>query len=222
MKKEVDELFGEEQKRVELRKKMLEAFQKALTLTKTNKEKAEVSFIIAQALSRPLDEMFENDRTEIEKWEADQQGVIKYCEDAIDMDPDHYGACASYKIMQTYRRIANAYYKVMGENNINDRKQCLELYKKCIDYGNETVREAERSYKNKIYEQSGTNMASYQEWAVRDAQQPSTIASSLSKTISKMEKRNVELTPSEQQERLRKYNEYMAKKKAEEDFWKGK
>lgn len=225
MKKEVDELFGDEQKRTELRKSMLDAFNKALSLTKTNKEKAEVSWIIAQSLFRPLDEMLENDRSEVEKWEADQMGVISNCETAINLDPDHYAACASYRIMMTYRRIANAYYKIMREGDINDRKHCLELYKTVIDYGNATVQEAERSYNNKIFEQGGTNMASFQEWAVRDAQQPSTIAQNLSKTISnydaQIKKRKTGLTPA-QQEQLRKYNEYMARKKAEEDFWKGK
>ncbi len=225
MKKEADELDKEKvQERTDLRKKMHEAFQKAFAMTKSNKEKAELSFIVAQGLSCRLDDRFENDRTEIEKWEADQQGVIKYCEDAIDMDPDHYSACANYKIMQTYLRIANAYYKDMGDNNIYDRKLCLELYIQVIEYGNDTFREADRLSKKNIQEQNGVKMASYMEWAGRDAQQPSAIANSLMRIISnyevQMEKRNVGLTPA-QQEQLRRYNEYKAKKKAEEEFWRG-
>lgn len=212
-------------KRVAYRHEMRDAFDKALSLTKNNSQKAEVNFIIAQALSSPLDPMFENDRNEIEKWEADQMGVINYCELAIDNDPDHYGAAANLLIERTYSRLGNAYYKIMRENNIEDRRQALELYNNCITYANQASAEAERSYNAKIFDQGGQNMPTIQTNAQQLAQQPHTIAQSLSGTIrnyeAQMKKRKT--GPSAAQlEQLRKYNEYMARKKAEADFWAGK
>lgn len=224
-KKEVDELFGDENKRVELRKNMIDAFNKAVSLTNNNKEKAEVSYIIAQCLQRPMDELLADDRAEVEKWEADQMGVISNCEQAMKLDEAHYAACASLLIERTYLRMGNAYYKIMREGDINDRKHALEIYKQCIEYGQYAVTYAEDSYNNKIFEQGGMNMQTIQQQAAANAQTPSTIATALSKTIAsydaQMKKRKSGLTPA-QQEQLRKYNEYMARKKAEEDFWKGK
>lgn len=225
LKCRADEAMGGEQRQA-LRQQMLTAFQEANTLAGDRKKaRAEVCFQIAQALNQPLDSMYANNREEIDKWGQDMDGVMKYYTDAMTIDPDHYTVAANFNMELAYRRLAVAYYNVRGDKDASVRRYVIELTTKAIDHANKTIAEAESAYKRHIYEQDDMNMASYQRNAAANAELPQKLQAACQSWIRQWENSvkptRTRVNP-QYEEQMRKYNEWLARKKAEEAFWRGK
>lgn len=152
------------QKRIEMRT----AFEKAFEYAPTNSDKAEVSLQIGKALNQELDETLAGNVDEVERWESDMIGVIKYYEDAITYDADHYAVVANYNLGLVYRIIATDLGKVWKitpkedrEKRYNIRKKQVENAKKSIEYFKKVNPEAVKSSENHVYEQDGCFLNDY-------------------------------------------------------------
>lgn len=178
------------QKRIEMRT----AFEKAFEYAPTNSDKAEVSLQIGKALNQELDETLAGNVDEVERWESDMIGVIKYYEDAITYDADHYAVVANYNLGLVYRNIANDFRKVWKVTPDEDKKQRLNIRKKQVENANKSVEyfkkvnaEAAKSYENHVYEQDGLFLNDYVNNAQSRVTSITNYANALQKEVKKFE-----------------------------------
>ncbi len=226
-KRESDEVVGDPDLRIRLREEMMAAFLLAEKKATQSQDKAEVAYNIARALDEPLDPMFTDDLSEIEKWKSNLAGAAEYYNKSIDLAPDKYSVASTYWLGKLNSNVARVYYDYIRNNKIQDiatHEDMLDYCQQAVMNCNNATSEANRCTSARIYEQGGYNMMSFLAWAPTTAQNSNQYLSWCSNRLKQIKapKGGGGSVDPEADPTHRAFHDYLRRKAAEESFWQNK